>query len=233
MLLYAAAALHKFDEFGTDYDTVRLWVFQPKRGEPRMWETTAEHVRNAGEHFAEAAKLAMSTTGGGLNPGDKQCQWCPARANCKARATQVLTEFPIEDNPVPLSALSDAEVGQLLDKADAREAFWRDIRAEGLRRATAGKAIPGYKLIEGKRGNRRWIDVDVAAMELRALGIDPHEKPKLVSPTEAERRLKAAKQPYTEVAMLVEQPPGAPSLAKWNEEGRPLPALEFGLEEVQ
>jgi hypothetical protein len=233
MLLYAAAALHKFDEFGTDYDTVRLWVFQPKRGEPRMWETTAEHVRNAGEHFAEAAKLAMSTTGGGLNPGDKQCQWCPARANCKARATQVLTEFPIEDNPVPLSALSDAEVGQLLDKADAREAFWRDIRAEGLRRATAGKAIPGYKLIEGKRGNRRWIDVDVAAMELRALGIDPHEKPKLVSPTEAERRLKAAKQPYTEVAMLVEQPPGAPSLARWNEEGRPLPALEFGLEEVQ
>jgi hypothetical protein len=172
----------------------------------------------------------MSPTGGGLNPGDKQCQWCPARANCNAR-NQDMLEFPIELGAA--NEVSEQLLAQSLDRIDAIEAWCRDVRAEALRRATAGKAIPGYKLIEGKRGNRRWVDAGMAQLSLEALGVSPFEAPKLVSPTEAERRLKAAKQPYTEVAMLVEQPPGAPSLAKWNEEGRPLPALEFGLEEVQ
>ncbi len=229
MLLYAAAALHKFDEFGTDYDTVRLWIFQPKRGEPRMWETTAEYVRATVARYADVAQIAMQPSAP-LVPGDKQCQWCPARANCNARNQDVINEFPIELGNA--NEVSEALLAQSLDKVDAIEAWCRDIRAEALRRATSGKAIPGYKLIEGKRGNRKWIDKGIAQLSLEALGIDAFTKPDIVTPTEAERRLKAAKQPYTEVAMLVEQPAGAPSLAKWAEAGTPVPVMEFGLEEA-
>ncbi|MGC2311012.1 MAG: DUF2800 domain-containing protein, partial [Candidatus Babeliaceae bacterium] len=105
MLTYAAAALHEFDEFGTDYDTVRLWVFQPKRGEPRMWETSAHYVREfARTVLAPAAYEAMSVVkyaeanpgksiAVALTPGDEQCQWCPARANCAARNDAMLNAF--------------------------------------------------------------------------------------------------------------------------------------------
>ena len=141
----------------------------------------------------------------------------------------MLNAFPIE-SAAGFNELTDGRLAELLNRADAAETFWREIRAEALRRAVAGAEIPGYKLIEGKRGNRKWVDESVAAMLLEG-SIDPWIK-KLVTPTEAEKRMKNAGKDYGEIAALVEQAPGAPSLARWDESGKPLPRQEFGLEEA-
>ncbi len=198
-----------------------------------MWECSAEHVRAEVAKFAGEAVRAMLPNAP-LSPGDKQCQWCPVRATCSARTGAIMDAYPADPSDGGrLSAhITDEELAAALDRADFIESWCRDIRAEALRRATGGTTIPGYKLIEGKRGNRRWVDSSMAELELKSLGVDPHDH-KLISPTEAQRRLKAANASYEVVSWNVEQPNGSPSLAKWNEEGKPLPKVEFGLEEAQ
>jgi len=227
LMLYAAGALHMLDEFGTDYDTVRLWIMQPKRGEPRMWETTPAYIRAEVAKFAVLGQAAM-LPGAALTPGDKQCQWCPYRARCPARNAAMLAEFPIE---VIDTAASVETIAAILNRADAIESWLRDARAYALQLAMGGTAIPGYKLIEGKRGNRKWSD---AALVESLLGPDLGDaayKKSLISPTDLERIAK--KNPavkYADYAAFIDQAPGAPSLAKWSEEGKPLPVTEFGLD---
>jgi len=231
---YARSALEELDEFGTDYDTVRLWIFQPKRSmeKPFMWECSVDDLRDLTDDWRYAADEAMQAylglTEPVLTPGDKQCEWCPVRSTCVARGEEIGRMFPLNQES-PHTA-SEADLAQWLARADALEAWCRDVRAEALRRAVAGREIPGYKLIEGKRGNRKWIDESVVPMLLDGIEIWTQ---KLISPTEAEKRLKKAGKSYADIAALVEQPPGAPSLARWDEAGTPLPRQEFGLEEAK
>jgi hypothetical protein len=241
MMGYARSALEELDEFGTDYDTVRMWVFQPKRSaEPLMWECSVDELRRLTDEYREPAQEAMRAYRGEeapkLTPGDVQCGWCPVRANCSARANRVLMAFPLElDIPITVNKTGEVELAGWLNRLDAVESWCREVRAEALRRAMAGQEIPGYKLIEGKRGNRKWIDESVAALILEGIFVDPDEYTtrKLVSPTEAEKRLKRVGKSYAEISDLVEQSAGAPSLARWDDVGKPLPRAEFGLEEAK
>lgn len=240
MMGYGRSALEELDEFGTDYDEVHLHVFQPKRSsETQTWKVSVQELRRLTDEWAAPAQQAMDAyygrTAPTLTPGDVQCEWCPARSRCTARAGEIASAFPLEqaDAPPVPGVLTNAELAAWLNRADAIEGWFRDLRAEGLQRSMRGQNLPGYKLIEGKRGNRKWFDASVAEEILKdILGADSiHEKPKLISPTEAERRIKKDGRKYDEVAMLVEQPAGAPSLARWSEEGTVVPVAEFGIDE--
>lgn len=241
MMGYGRSALEELDEFGVYYDEVHLHVFQPKRSQETLTcKLSVQDLRAHTDAWAAPAQEAMDAWYGRgqpkLTPGDKQCAWCPVRASCSARAAQILDAFPLEEaggTGAEKPRLTDEAIAAALDRVDAIESWCRYVRAEALQRATGGAAIPGYKLIEGKRGNRKWVDASVAQVTLEELGIDPFEAPELVSPTEAEKRLKKAAKPYTEVAMIVEQSAGAPSLAKWAEAGTPVPTVEFGLDPAQ
>jgi hypothetical protein len=235
---YARSALEELDEFGVDYDEVYLWIFQPKRHKkPLCAKMTVQALRDATDKWYDAANEAMAAYRGVTSPiftpGDVQCQWCPARRTCKARNDAILNAYPVETGKVSDNVFTEEDLAHALDRADFLEAWCRDIRAEALSRATAGRSIPGYKIIEGKRGNRRWVDGSVAAAILLAEGIDPYAAPEIINPTEAQRRIKAAGKDYAEVVgAIVDQPPGKPSLAKWSDEGKPLAQQEFGIEEA-
>lgn len=236
LLIYAAAALKQLDEFGARFATVTLAIHQPRVGDlPSEWVTTVQDVRERVAEFAAAAQLAMRPDAV-FHPSPEACQWCPARGFCAAKAAAILADFPL-DAPLdpltlkpPLASLTEDALATALDRCDDIEAWCRDIRAEALRRARGGLEIPGYKVIEGRRGNRAWTDESMALLALQTAGVDPYNQ-KLITPPEAERRLKKAGAAYNEVAAwLVEQSPGAPSLAKVTEPGNPLPKVEFGLE---
>jgi Protein of unknown function (DUF2800) len=232
LLSYAAAALFQFDEFGAAFDTVTLAIHQPRVADlPSEWTVRAHLVRRWAAAAAKRAARTLPETAP-LIPGEIQCQWCPARATCKARANNVLLQFPLAEKAQSFSA-ETADIAAWLNEVDMIESWCRDIRAEALRRAQAGQDIPGYKIIEGRRGPRRWADEMLARVQLEQdLGENAYKPREIVTPTEAEKRLKKASKPYADVAWLVEQSAGAPSLAKVTEVGTPMPKLEFGLEEA-
>jgi hypothetical protein len=152
-----------------------------------------------------------------LIPCEAACGWCPARGVCRPAQERALELARREwVNP---KTLAPEELAELLDAADAVRAGLLAAEEHARRQLSLGRAVPGWKRVAGRAGNRRWrgAEEDVASA-LDLLGVDPWSKA-LVSPAEAERRLGVNKEA---LANLVERPPGAPTLAP---EADPRPAL--------
>jgi hypothetical protein len=68
----------------------------------------------------------------------------------------------------------------------------------------AGKPVPNYKLV-AKRGTRKWTNESEAVESLLALGLtnDDIYDSKLVSPAQAEKKLKALKLPMPDDVVAV------------------------------
>jgi hypothetical protein len=131
------------------------------------------------------------------------------------------------------TAMSNTELADALGMVDRIEKWCSDIRKEAEQRAvTDGQALPGWKVVVGRQGNRRWVDPKVAADVLLML-IDSESvyAPRVVrSPTDIERVL-AKTQPaeWDSVQTLITRPDGRPSLVR-DTDARPAlgaVALEF------
>lgn len=184
-----------------------------------------------------------------LTPGEKQCRWCRAKATCPALAGYVKKEIAgvatlddfeavveakgVADKPMamqlaavqPLTSDLDAErLAYALRAADLVEAWIKAVRSESERRLLAGLPVPGFKLVEGKRGNRAWTDAEAAEKLLKSFRLKQEEMYSfsLISPTTAEKLLKEQPKRWTKAAALIGQKPGSPHVTTEND---PRPAL--------
>ena len=175
-----------------------------------------------------------------LRPNDKSCKFCKAKATCPAlradatqtfRGTTLATpdEFS-EVEVIPVVAESDEKwLGAVLAKADLIEDWLKAVRAEVERRLLAGLPVPGYKVVQGKRGNRAWGDSEAAEAQLKAMRLKVEEMYdlKLISPASAEKLTKGdapviGPRQWTKVKALITQSEGRPSVAPQSD---PRPAL--------
>lgn len=66
---------------------------------------------------------------------------------------------PMLENPeARLSSASDEQIGLLGEAIDLVEGWAKAVRAELERRMLAGGAVPGFKLVKGREGIRKWSD---------------------------------------------------------------------------
>lgn len=148
-----------------------------------------------------------------LKPGDAQCQYCRAKATCPALRDDVVeTVFgapmataedfgALKATTLQHILAPDAEpttwggqpinawIGMALDKVDLIEDWCKALRAEAERRMLAGETVPGYELVQGKQGNRSWVDEAAAEAYLKTV-LRTNELVydfKLISPTSAEK----------------------------------------------
>lgn len=113
---------------------------------------------------------------GEFTPG-AWCRFCPARAQCTARARKML-ELEALDGAQPEGAphgpdsvlLTDAEIGEVLSRAKHLAAWVADLESYALSAALEGKRIAGWKAVEG-RGTRNWTDLDTAFRILQKRGV--------------------------------------------------------------
>jgi len=189
---------------------VVLTVYQPKVSmEPSTYDISVEDLEDFARTARVSAKVAVAQFEGKaqpvLVPGESQCQWCKAKAVCPALAaetTAVVTTAASVDDFADLTAetLPDALAGvpgdvlaEARSKVDLMEMFCLAVRAETERRLFAGVEVPGFKLVEGKRGHRKWVNPDEAELQLRSMRLKVEEmfELKLISPTTAEKLAKA------------------------------------------
>lgn len=261
LIVYAEAALENLDPTGERFDEVRFMIFQPPRSNI-PYEVTLPvsevHARfapigadaragnaliGASPHMIEAAK----------KPSPDACEWCPIRATCDAKRNAVADQFPLtsvqfDTVDANVMVVAEAREGELVDselvklaqdleRIDDIEKWCRERRALALRYALAGTPPPGWRMVEGKRGNRAFTSKELAKlMAEEDIGAAAYEEPTLKSPAQMEKAYKKAKkavewQLFSD--LTIDQPKGAPSLARISEGGVPLaPAAEFGLTEV-
>ncbi len=161
-----------------------------------------------------------------LNPGEKQCKFCKAKADCpalRAEITEVVggsSAATIEEFAEFTPETVDMQTGDnylpiAMAKVELVEQWCKAVRAEVERRLFAGQPVDGFKLVEGKRGIRKWVDEKEAEGLFKSFRLRQDEMYdfSLISPTKAEKLFKENPKRWAKVKDLITQNPGKPSVA--------------------
>lgn len=216
LMLYALGALDKYQHIH-EIERVRMVVIQPRIENLSEWECTVDELRAFGREAREKAQLAQKLLGTNdpdvlfreLNPGEKQCKFCRAKKDCPALAAMVANV--IADDFVDLDDIAHVEVkfgnaakilkdahpdrlSVAMRAAPLVEMWLKAVREGVFQNLMKGQPVRGFKLVRGKQGNRKWSDESVIKPILYfVLGQQAYHEPEMISPTEAEKRLKKHK----------------------------------------
>jgi hypothetical protein len=238
LMIYALGALNEFEFLG-DFKQIRLAIIQPRLDHISEWTCSIDELRAFGESVKTRALYCFAavefySNHGELHdkylaPGDKQCRFCKAKATCPALAAKVqsttLIEFDDLESVSPASFVealaasgNDDALGLKMAAVDLIESWCKAVRAEVERRLLAGVPVPGYKLVEGRRGSRKWAnDAEVeAAMKSMRMKLEEMYDFSLISPTSAEKLAKVGTigpRQWPKLQDLIVQSDGKPSVA--------------------
>lgn len=263
LMLYALGALDEYSLLG-DFTQVRLFIHQPRvHHAPSEWVVGVEALREFGEQVATRTKVAClaydhraNWLPGGrspatqyLTPSDKGCKWCRAKADCPALAAFVtdavgaefedLTKTPVKvEEALSLQVKGDpAILAAKMSACNLIEDWIKAVRGKVESELLAGRDVPGYKLVQGRKGPRAWSDADEAETTLKSMRLKQEEMYdfSLISPTSAEKLFgEKGSQPsakrWNKLVKLVTQSEGKPSVAPMSDK-RPALVIKPAVEE--
>lgn len=218
-VLYALGA---FAEVEAIYDitSVRIVIVQPRLDHVDEWVITLDELLKLGETYRTAAEAALSDDGERL-PGEKQCQWCKAKATCpqlKQHAERIIMmDFDdlSNDGMTSPDKLTDAQLATAMDAKGLVVSWFDAVQQLITDRLLNGEGFTGYKLVAG-RSSRNWgNDGDATAKLVELIGADDAFERKLLSPAKAEKVLGKTKKQL--IADLIVKSEGKPTLAHEND----------------
>jgi hypothetical protein len=212
--LYALGAYSKFKEDFPNIKEVSYTIHQPRLDSISTDGTSVAKLVDWANYFVKPkAKKAWSGAGEFL-PGE-WCQFCRAKATCRARSdfNTELAKLEFKDPPL----LDDEEVSMVLTKAQNLRTWVNDVEEFALTRAVEQEIIPqGFKLTTSVT-HRKISDSALAAQVLVEKGMDPAaiwEQPKLKSLPTLEKLAPKGSQVTAWLGDLVIRPEGSPKLVR-------------------
>ena len=222
LMLYALGVYRRLKR-RYNITVVRLVIFQPYAGGASEWDISVEGIELFAKFAQKRALSALDAYSRGkknlkasdFKPSVDGCQWCRFSEQCAARtktvnsvlAEELEDDFALELTPEQLVAEYEKLplLRQHIDKVEK-------AMAAALH---SGKKVPGYKLVEGRPGNRAWKDAE-AVYEKYGYKLT---KEVLMTPTEAVKVI-----PEEELKDFITRKPGAPCVAtaddkrpEWNQ----------------
>lgn len=255
-------ALGVREQYGhlADFEKFKLVIVQPKLDHIDEIELTDAELDNYGTMAAacawmirEAVRLqddpGLTEEEWGLaflNPGEEQCKWCKAKAFCPALAKEVAQAVSasgadgMEDLTAatkPAETHNALQLGTAMSKVGMIEDWCKAVRAAVEAALTSDVAVPGYKLVQGRKGARAWTNEHEVEKLLRnkfRLKVDEAFELTLISPTACEKILGQQQKRWAQLAPYIAQSKGKPSVAP-DSDKRPAislaPSAE-GMEEI-
>lgn len=216
LMLYALGALETYDVLGPFKEVVMV-IHQPRMNHVSEYAVPVEHIHAFAERAREAAKKALFDNDPEYVPGEKQCKFCKAKAICpalKAEVDAMTADVASPEDFADLAQRDGKDLAEAMKRVSVIEAWCAAVREEVERRLTAGEPVQGFKLVAGRKGNRRWTDEAAVEKALRELRVEYDEMydTKLVSPTKIEKLLKSRPDDLSKVMALTERPDGKPSV---------------------
>jgi hypothetical protein len=217
MKLYAIGTLESYGMM-VDAEDVVMVICQPRLGHVSEACITIEQLDEFAEEARLAAIAALDHENPAFEPGEKQCRFCSAKAICpalKAEITETIGHLASADDFADLTEANTDSLAVAMSKVPLIEHYCKAIRAETERRLFAGVEVEGWKLVEGRKGNRAWTDEEAAEKKLKAMKVkaDDMYVQKLVSPTQAEKVLKSKPQQWEKMQEFISRADGKPSVA--------------------
>jgi hypothetical protein len=220
-ILYALGAYAGYKHL-YNIETIEIIIVQPRLDHISTWELSIDDLLKKGEWISQRAEMTEDPAAQRV-PGEAQCMWCKAKANCgalqKFTHDLIATDFDNLDQLGAPDTLTDDELRKAMD-AKRLIVSWLDaVETTVTQRLAVGEPFSGYKMVAG-RHSRNWSDELQAATVLESvLGTKAWER-KLQSPAKAEKLLGKSK--HVLIESLITSKDGRPTLAR---ESDPRPAV--------
>lgn len=205
---------------------VRLVIFQPYAGGASEWDISVEGLELFAKFAQKRALLALDAYFRGkknlkasdFKPSVDGCQWCRFSEQCAARTKTVNSVLAEELEDDFVLELTTEQLVVEYEKLPLLRQHIDKVEKAMSAALHSGKKVPGYKLVEGRPGNRAWKDADAIEVSHG----DILKKEVLMSPTEAAKVLSADEMAALEP--FITRKPGAPCVAtaddkrpEWNQ----------------
>lgn len=254
--IYAAALLAQVNG-GINFDgkakSIELVIYQPRiYSEPTCWDPSnsefldfvsdimfrAEEAEAELVGFAKDPKAKLD-----LRPGEAQCRFCRAKSVCPALRDLVKKEIDADFDVIPIKAdpgdkgpssvpsprvPNDPEkLARVLPWLETIEKWCAACRQSAVSRIERGEYVSGWKLVNGRKGARKWSKGAQDKIDHLRLGVKVLYEKKLISPAKAEKLARTGAigpRQWKKMQELIERGDGSRALVP---ESDPRPALLF------
>lgn len=225
LMLYALGVYRRLKR-RYNITVVRLVIFQPYVGGASEWDISVEGLELFAKFAQKRALLALDAYFRGkknlkasdFKPSVYGCQWCRFSEQCAARTKTVNSVLAEELEDDFVLELTTEQLIVEYEKLPLLRQHIDKVEKAMSAALHSGKKVPGYKLVEGRPGNRAWKDADAIEVSHG----DILKKEVLMSPTEAAKVLSADEMAALEP--FITRKPGAPCVAtaddkrpEWNQ----------------
>lgn len=223
MRLYALGALYEYG-FAYDIERVETHIFQPRIENVSADSLTADELLEWGRSI-EPIALEAAQGKGKYNPGS-HCKFCPHAGRCRT-LTKVCTEYVQHRGmKIKVPVLAPHEVAEVLQMEPLVTLWLKRVHDQAMTAMLNGEQVPGWKVVEGKQGNRKWTDEKVVFDTLVAAGYygDDITKTEVLSPAAMDKAI--GKKKVAELLnSLIDRAPGAPTIAPESDKRQPYDRL--------
>lgn len=205
-----------------EFDTVEMTIVQPRLDSISTETLSVAELLAWAEETAPILEVARVDPNPALNPGPKQCRFCRAKAGCPAVGKLVVdtTGIAFEN----LEATPGERLAAVLPRLDMIEDWCKEQRSAAVKLLQDGGEIPGFKLVEGRRGNRAWLDektVEEMLGKQFRLSRDEMYEFKVIGPAAAQRLLeKESPRRWKKLQALITQSSGRPTVVPADDKRR-------------
>ena len=248
--LYALGAGEKYGMV-YDFTHASMLICQPRAGGTTEASCTYPELVQWGLDVADAAAkqafywLRAADAGldilGGCRAHEDACRFCKAKGDCPAldqavsgalqrEFTDLTTADAVERDAIVSASVTTAQaagaLGAKMDAVPLVEMWCKAIRGRVEKELLEGKHVAGYKLVPGRKGARAWSSTEDAEKLLKGMRLKKEEMYEfsVISPTTAEKLLKATPKRWAKVQTLITQNDGKPSVAPLSDKR---PALDI------
>ena len=211
MKLYALGALN---DFGIAYDVshVEMHIYQPRINNISSSCLVVEDLLEWAEQTVKPIAQKAAEGKGDYSAGE-WCKFCPHAGRCR-KLTQVCTEY-VETHSLraAVPVLAPHEVAEVLAMEPLISLWLKRVKAQAMTTLLDGGEVPGWKVVEGKLGNRKWTDelAVMHALEANGYAEDEITETKLLSPAAMDKAL--GKKKVAELLDgLIDRSPGSPTI---------------------
>lgn len=214
LMLYALGVYRRLKR-RYNITVVRLVIFQPYAGGASEWDISVEGLELFAKFAQKRALLALDAYFRGkknlkasdFKPSVDGCQWCRFSEQCAARTKTVNSVLAEELEDDFVLELTPEKIVAEYEKLPLLRQHIDKVEKAMAAALHSGKKVSGYKLVEGRPGNRAWKDTDAIEVSYG----DILKKEVLMSPTEAAKVLSADDMAALEP--FITRKPGAPCVA--------------------
>lgn len=211
MKLYALGALN---DYGIAYDItqVEMHIYQPRINNISDCSLMVEDLMEWAEKTVKPL-AAKAVKGKGDYKAGSHCKFCPHAGKCR-QLTKTCTEY-VETHSLraAVPVLAPHEVAEVLQMEPLVALWLKRVKAQALTTLLEGGEVPGYKVVEGKPGNRKWTDDQAVLAKLAEAryAFEDITETKLLSPAAMDKAI-GKKKVVELLTELIDRSPGAPTV---------------------